>query len=62
MSVGVVLLLPHPVDSRLRGNDGPGKVGLGCWHPALWILDQVRNNGVSAYLLLWGCLPWVLVQ
>ena len=34
-SVGcVVLLSPHPVDSRLRGNDGPGP-------PPLWIDESL---------------------
>ena len=28
----------RPVDSRLRGNDGPGLVVLSCCCPALWIL------------------------
>ena len=25
--------MPHPVDSRLRGNDGLGVVGVGLFHP-----------------------------
>ena len=34
MVVGVVLLLPcHPVDSRLRGNDGVGVIGRMLLHP-----------------------------
>ena len=35
LSVGVVLLLPRPVDSRLRGNDGPGWLALYYCHPLL---------------------------
>ena len=31
----------HPVDSRLRGNDGRP------FRPPLWIADQVRNDGVT---------------
>ena len=47
MSVGVVLLLPHPVDSRLRGNDGPGKVGVG--------LFTLRPSGLRIKSAMTGC-------
>ena len=42
--VGVVLLPPHPVDSRLRGNDGP--CGWCCLVvcPAEWMSTQVHPN------------------
>ena len=36
---------PHPVDSRLRGNDGPGRPS------SLWIADQVRNDGIPVHAL-----------
>ena len=40
--------LPHRLDSRLRGNDGPVLVYLVvCPAIHLWIGDQVRNDGAS---------------
>ena len=43
---------PRPVDSRLRGNDGPWWL---CWLVVcstlhLWIADQVRNDGTMVVL------------
>ena len=52
---------PHPVDSRLRGNDGPWWL---CWlvvSPALhlWIADQVRNDvtELSCFTLTFDSSP-----
>ena len=41
--VVVVLLLLHPVDSRLRGNDGRGTGMTAARHRAFWIANQVRT-------------------
>ena len=38
---------PRPVDSRLRGNDGPGRRGYSAWRgspPRLWIDEYPMNR------------------
>ena len=40
---------PHPVDSRLRGNDGPGIFRIGTMRcVVLWIQGQVQNDRLDA--------------
>ena len=38
--------VPRPVDSRLRGNDGPSGT-------AAWMQDQVRNDVTMRCIVLW---------
>ena len=49
---------PRPVDSRLRGNDGEGRVYDGRLSPLpLWIADQVRNDGADGWNDAWRTPP-----
>ena len=48
---------PHPVDSRLRGNDGDEVLGMtGGTTLPLWIADQVQNDVgiVAGRCSAWG--------